>query len=250
MFPIAHLYLLSRITNLDRLGALGAMFPDTCIGGELKWEATHRPGFQIAPAFSANPDRRCDAFLRGLFTHTVDPQGLDYYNDHKLEPHPRGYSFVKAALLVEGVKTACGVDESIALWKAHNFIEMGIENLLARENPYLTQALFDAFADRETIEALSLRLAPFFQTSPEVVVRGYQILERYSCRAPQVPLQLAETYRRQLELKHQLDGIDVEAVRDLILQSRELVRDDYRQFLEFCREKIEAELEEMALLRP
>lgn len=242
MYPVTHLHLLSQLTELDGPGALGAMFPDTCITGELKWEATHCPGFQIASAFSEEQDRRSRSFLLGLFTHTADPRGLDYYNDQKLEPYRRGYSFVKAAPLVEGVKTACRVDESISLWKAHNFIEMGIENLIARENPPLNQALFSAFADRETIEALSLRLADFFHTTPEVIVRGYRVLEQYSCRAPEDPLQLAETYRRQLELKHQLDGVDVEAVKKLILQSQEIVRGDYRQFLEFCREKIASEL--------
>jgi len=238
MYPVTHLHFLSRLTELSDQAVLGAVFPDTCIAGEITWEAAHRPGFAVRNCFS----EEYRPFLLGLFTHTADPRGLDYYNDQKLPPHERGYSFLKAAPLVGGVQAACRLDEATALWKAHNFIEMGIENLIARENPHINRHLFEALQNRDLINRICGKLSGFFDKTPEQLAWGYFLLEECITQQPENTRRLAEAYQKQLEVKHQIDAIDVEAVNCLILQGQEIVKDDYREFLDFCLEKIKADL--------
>ncbi|MCL5037928.1 MAG: hypothetical protein M1269_12580 [Chloroflexi bacterium] len=238
MFPLTHLFLLSKITELDDLAVLGSLFPDTCIAGHLSWDDTHRHGLEFAGSLQREEKRLLMPFLTGFFAHSVNPPGLDYYGDECMAPGKPGYSFCKAPGIVGEVVSACNLPGEMGLWKSHNVIEMAVEVRIARLYPELEKFLEQAFNSTENLSIISGPLGRHFGVSPGDIISAYGILQSFIPASLPDEVSLGAAFAGQLEHKHGIAGVSPVYVAGLIVKADSFIVGDYEEFLEDCLDKI------------
>jgi hypothetical protein len=151
MFPLTHIWFSEKVLGyMNNLTVLGAVFPDIVITKCLKYDNTHNVGFGIYEHFKKTNPSFMD-FVKSMLTHTVNPNGLDYYSDEAYLNGYKGYCFQKGMEIEKEVIDACNIPEEYGLWKAHNFIEMGVELNIADSEPKLSQILHNSFCDKDLI---------------------------------------------------------------------------------------------------
>jgi hypothetical protein len=248
MFPVTHLYVVKSLLapqSLSNLAILGAIYPDTCISNQFTWRATHGQGLDILRSLSQAEQSDFAPFFTGLFSHGVEPRGLDYYGDLDFDHNGTGYSFLKAAPLKEAVARVCGLEEKYGLWKAHNFIEMGIEVRYSKKFPELNRQLLQVLESAHAeIRSLSRMLARFYQVPEAQLESGFQGFTGFLTPAPWDAAQLAAMFVKQLNYRLGERSIDVSAVAALIEEAAGLTLEDGEAFIEQVVRQIKAELPE------
>lgn len=237
MFPITHIWFSREVLgHINNMTVLGSIFPDTVISGFLTYEQTHRVGWGLYDFFESNCAEYLD-FAKGVVTHTVNPRGLDFYADEEYGEGSKGYCFQKAREIELEVIDACNIPSSFGLWKAHNFIEMGVElNVAELERP-LVKTLYNGLNDSGLVNAISVPLESYFGIKKlsisECMKRfsGFVELEHLNSRT------LAQKYNRQMQTKHGI-SINIDKCSNIIEKSREIVKDDFDDFTEFCTKKV------------
>lgn len=237
MFPITHIWFSRKVLGyLNNMTVLGSIFPDTVISGYLTYEQTHKVGWGLYDFFEHNYPELID-FARGAVTHTVSPKGLDFYGDEDFGEGPKGYCFQKARQIELEVIEACNIPESFGLWKAHNFIEMGIELNVAESEKTLADILHEGLNDYELINALSAPLKNYFGAEklsvPECMKRFSGFIEPENLNS----FTLAKKYNKQMQTKHGI-SIDIDKCSNIIEKSRVIVKDDFDDFTAFCTSRV------------
>lgn len=246
MFPLTHVYLAQKIfpTASDSL-VLGSIFPDTTIGNSLTYDQTHRRGREIYQHIQMKkPDFL--PFARGILTHGVDPQGLDFFGDEKYHGCEKGYCFEKARAIIRPTIEACNLPARFGWWKAHNFIEMAIELDIAARYPAAHQALSKAYDNSQLIADVGELMADFFYETPDGIIRGIKHFRSYVLEEGVSAGNLAINYNKQMFRRHSI-SINVDKVEELIARARDLVKDDYQQFLDYCVKQV-AKIEQLNVL--
>jgi len=240
VFPATHLFLLSQIHPLENLAILGSLFPDTCITAVIPWQESHCCGFSLRDFMSPKERRELRPFLVGLLAHGIVPPGLDYYGDNSWGREEMGYAFLKAAPLVDEVIRVCRIPPEWGLWKAHNFVEMGIEAFIIDRRPDLPDCISRALLDGQALSALSEVLGRFWGKSGEDIVLAYKVLHTLTWCGSGGPKDLATMYAKQLLYRHGIYGVEEEQVARLIINAGELVRNEYESFLSSAANEIYA----------
>lgn len=233
MFPLTHVYVAQKVFQpTTDLLILGSIFPDTTIGNSLTYDQTHRQGKAIYNYIKRkNPDFL--PFAWGIITHGVNPKGLDYFGDEKYNNFLKGYCFEKARPIIQATIEACNLPPRFGWWKAHNFIEMAIELDIVSRFPQVHQALSKAYENSQLIADIGELMADFFYETPDGIIRGLKHFRQYILEEGVSASNLAINYDRQMFRRHSIN-INIDKVEELIIWSRELVQDDYEQFLEYC----------------
>jgi hypothetical protein len=232
VFPLTHLHVAREVlSQLDEEIAVGSIFPDTIISMPLKWDETHLGFNGFFECLKEEERTGNSGFLAGFMTHGVEPRGLDYYGDVAYGGNDAGYSFQKSAFLVPAVSDCLGVDEETARWKAHNFVEMGAEMLISKENPDLGQALASGLGDMKLIRRISGLLSRFYGLKREVIEGAFGKFRDFIEPRLAGPEELAAKYLLQLGHRHGLGGLDLKRMAGLICEGEKLVRDDLYGFL-------------------
>ncbi len=235
MFPLTHVYFYSTIFPVSNGGVLGSVFPDTTLLTGMKWASTHKMTLDLFNRAKNQKDPAVRSFILGLMTHGVDSLGLDYYGDEEYKPGSPGYAYIKSRPLIEDVIRVCGIPAHMGPWKAHNFIEMGIESLVARKEPRLEEWVSNARHDVRGIDSISGMLGEYYSLEPSVFKKG--MIRFIDFLQPSgSPEDLASSYCRVLRVRHQIQNLPVEDVSRLIYRARDLIRDEYEFFLDECRE--------------
>jgi hypothetical protein len=232
VFPLAHLYVAREVlSHLDEEIALGSIFPDTVIAMPIDWDATHRGFAGFFQSLKKDERSSISGFLAGFIMHGVEPRGLDYFGDEKYGGKNSGYSFQKSAPLVSAVSACLGVDEEMARWKAHNFIEMGVEMHLSRIAPDLGEILGSGLKNKKYIRLASSLLSRFYGIEAEEIEGGFGRFCDFvePCHADSESL--AGKYLLQLRHKHGLQGLDRRRIAALISEGEALIKDDLSSFL-------------------
>jgi hypothetical protein len=141
---------------------LGSIFPDTVIKCCLTYDQTHNIGWGLYDYFSEYAEEYLD-FAKAMVTHTVTPKGLDFYGDEEYGSGYKGYCFQKAAAIEKEVIEACNIPDKFGLWKAHNFIEMGIEMNITYTEKELVNIFHKGLADTKLINQLSSHIDKYFR---------------------------------------------------------------------------------------
>jgi hypothetical protein len=230
MFPITHIGFAEKVMNFRNSSViLGAVYPDIVITGCLDYKQTHYCGFELYDYLKGY----CPDFAQAMITHTVKPMGLDYYGDESYKEGYKGYCFQKAQLIVDRVIDACNIPESFGLWKAHNFVEMGIELNTIESQPYLVEELHKAFLDKAAIEQIARPIEHYYGLMNNEIAKSFYKLSHYieldrsNCHT------MAEKYNLQMQSKHHI-SIDVNKAEEIIESCRSIVRNDIEEFIQSC----------------
>lgn len=230
MFPITHIWFAEKV--LGRINSsviLGAIFPDIVITGCLEHKQTHCCGYELYDYLKWD----CSDFARAMATHTVSPKGLDYYGDECYGTGYKGYCFQKGSMIVEDVIRACNLPEEFGLWKAHNFIEMGIELNMIDENSSLLSKLSNAFLDKAAVNHIAEPIERYFNLKPHTIEESFQRFSEFIQLSQTSSYALAVKYDMQMQSKHNIK-IDVEQSSAIIQKCRSIVKDDIDEFMRYC----------------
>jgi len=242
MFPLTHVYMIQKIFQpADDLLVLGSIFPDSTIGNSLTYNQTHRQGKRI---YEYIKDKEPDflPFILGVISHGVEPKGLDYFGDEKYLDFEKGYCFEWARPIVDATIEVCNLPRRFGWWKAHNFIEMAIELDIAYRYPEAHAALSRAYENTELIAWAGETLADFFYATPHEIIAGIIHFRNYVLEEGVSASKLAISYNNQMFRRHSIK-VDIEKVEELILWARELVKDNYEDFLDYCSKEIRRTLD-------
>ncbi len=230
MFPITHIWFAERLLKTRDNGlTLGAVFPDIVITGCLDYKQTHYCGRSLYEYLKGE----ASFFARGMITHTIDPRGLDYYGDESYKQGYKGYCFQKGQSIVDRVIKACRLPEEFGLWKAHNFIEMGIELNILQEDPGLAGALHRAFCDEANLRQAGELLESYFDLKKYCINESFKRFSEYIELENSNSHKLAAKYDMQMRSKHGI-SIDISEAAEIIEACRSLVKEDFPQFIEDC----------------
>ncbi len=243
MFPITHIWFSGKVLGyMNNMTVLGSVFPDTVIKCSLTYDQTHNVGWGLYKYFMEKDKAYID-FAKAMATHTVNPKGLDFYGDEEYGDGYKGYCFQKAAEIEAEVIEACNIPEKFGLWKAHNFIEMGIEMNIAESNKEILDIFHKGLTDYCLLKELSPILDGYFKLEEssvfDCICRFAEIMELKDLSS----FALANRYDTQMKVKHGIN-IDISKCSDIIEKSRIIVQEDFDCFIDFCTEKIAAMLKE------
>lgn len=235
MFPQTHVHFARRV--LGRMSdtiALGSIFPDTIINPNLGHKEAHSLGSSLMNIFREK-DELID-FARGVITHGIEPNGLDFYGDEQYLDFERGYCFEKARPLVEQTTRACNIPERMGWWKAHNIVEMGIELHVSGDNRY-GDIIRSACNNNELIRHISRELPPGICPSASFLLQRIRKFPHYIEVNEITPESLAKKYGIQMHARHGVQ-IDTVEVAKLISNAAERIVDDIEDFFKFVHGKV------------
>jgi hypothetical protein len=245
LFPITHLYFYTLMFKPSSLGAIGAMFPDTTLLTGLRWADTHLRAVEFYDSlfgkrsFADAQDDKLGEFTDlalGFLTHGVDSGGLDFYGDEKYLDFEKGYSYSRAVPLVDEVIRVCRIPREMGLWKAHNFIEMGIESLVASSNPQIGQWVGEFGKDLGAVKRAAGILSRFYQMESQVFERAISGFVRF-LKPSGSPEELGESYADVLRIRHGILDADPREISIVINKAAELIEGEYLDFLHGCAKK-------------
>ncbi|MHB1393363.1 MAG: hypothetical protein ACYCYE_09865 [Clostridia bacterium] len=221
---------------------LGSVFPDTVIKCCLTYDQTHNVGWGLYEYFRNHREEYLD-FARAMVTHTVNPRGLDFYGDEEYGSGYKGYCFQKAVEIEKDVIAACNIPDKFGLWKAHNFIEMGIEMNIANSESELVNIFHKGLTDSYLIHELSPYIDKYFGLTDGSVADCFSRFTGFIELRELSSLALANRYSTQMQVKHGIK-IDISKCSDIIEKSRTIVQEDFESFIDNCIEKVETMLKE------
>jgi hypothetical protein len=235
MFPVTHLYFYSLMFPVTTEAMIGAVFPDTCLNSGLEWHQSHY-AMDLYNRLSNDEKRNFRDFIRGFLSHSVDSHGLDFYGDEKYGNGQKGYSYIRSESLIPDVVKACKIPESMGAWKSHNFIEMGVESLIVENHPEIKDWIEKVKRDKDEICRVAWFLSKFFPVDRLILEKSIKVFfDRILFSSD--PLELAITYKCQLGIRPGVEIPDPGDIAGIIVRAREIIRDEYMDFLLECREK-------------
>lgn len=243
MFPITHIWFSRRVLGyINNMTVLGSVFPDTVIKCCLTYDQTHNIGWGLYEYLKEYGDE-CLDFARAVVTHTVNPKGLDFYGDEEYGDGYKGYCFQKAAGIEKEVIEACNIPDRFGLWKAHNFIEMGIEMNIVDSERELVNVFCEGLTDSCLVKEISSRLDEYFKLEDKSVDNCFSKFAEFMELKDLSSLALANRYNTQMQVKHGIN-INISRCRDIIEKSRSIVQEDFEGFIDFCTVKVDSMLKE------
>ena len=230
MYPLAHLYFMELfIKEPDDAAILGSIFPDIAILCGLEWRASHSLGELIRRQFRHGGEVK-DHFSLGVMSHGIEPKGLDYYSDVKFGVFERGYCYEKARPLVDVVIEALHVTPEDGWWKAHNFIEMGVELYVYKQRPELFAKLRAAFSNAGLMNSLAYDLSPLLNIGADVLLSCFERFKRFAVTEPIDAETMAFRYQRQIYFRHSIESINVSQTSNIIEEGERIILLDIEDF--------------------
>lgn len=243
MFPITHIWFCRKVLGYsNNMTVLGSIFPDTVIKCSLNRDQTHNVGWGLYKYLNNNRNEYLE-FARAMATHTVNPRGLDFYGDEEYGDGYKGYCFQKAAVIEKEVIEACNIPVEFGLWKAHNFIEMGIEMNIAECERELMTVFHKGLTDYCLIKEISLYLDKYYGLKDNSTAECFSKFTEFMELQDLNSYSLANRYNIQMQYKHGI-SIDISKCSNIIEKARIIAHEDFENFMEFCAGKVKAMLKE------
>jgi len=216
---------------------------------------------------------------RAAITHGASPRGLDYYADEayvgaaSVAPCPRssvaarvpkepsedngfaadprvdeeadrGYAFQLGRRFSARAAEVCGVAPELGWWKAHNFVEMAVELMVASRDPDVGEELLKALRTPAVLRSAGAATARALELDEHRLVEGLGMLPRYLQLSPLSAGLLAEKYELQVRARHGVTRVDCLGVESLITECVEVVRCSVDSFFDSTVQPVKAVLED------
>ena len=238
MYPLAHLYFMELFMKKpDHAAILGSVFPDIAILSGLDWRTSHSLGDLIWRNFRHSGEEKSH-FALGVVSHGIEPKGLDYYSDVKFGVFERGYCYEKARPLVDAVIKALNVTPEDGWWKAHNFIEMGVELYVYKQRPELFANLRAAFFDETLMNSLSGDLSPLLNIEEDVLLNCFERFRRFAVTEPVDAEIMAYRYQKQIFFRHSIESINVSQTSSIIEEGEKAILHDIEDFFHYVEDRV------------
>lgn len=244
MFPLTHLYTAKTVLGYEnKQTALGALFPDYGSYLGLGRNLCHEIGLDMYHYAQEKDVSRLD-FTLGALTHGTALPGIDYYADEEYHGIRPGFCFQKGEAIVNEVAAACQLPSQMALWKAHNIIEMGFDVVTERRCPQIAKNLITALPVARQSFCGDF-LADYLQLPGEsiremfIVVSGFYSLDGNDING------MAEKFITSLKRRHNIVGCNKEDLIKLIGIAAEIIDPLYDDFMAETTLKIKAALHKL-----
>lgn len=245
MYPLTHIYFAKKVLRyLDDPAILGSIFPDVIILSGIPWKESHTLGMKIWQHFRGKQADLVN-FSLGVITHGIEPKGLDFYSDEKYKNFEKGYCFEKAKPLIGSVVEACNISSKDGWWKAHNFIEMGVELYINEKCPQLLPSLQKSFDNNSLVQKLGKELSPVLDRDKDLIENNFFTFKRFLKEEPLDAELLALRYQRQIYFRHNIESIDLVESQDIIHRGKVLVANDIEDFFGEVGEKVRPVLDKL-----
>lgn len=239
MYPTTHIWFAEKVLGRQSSDiVLGAIFPDIAITRCLNYTDTHYCGWKLYNHL----EEYSKDFAKAMITHVVKPMGLDYYGDESYMSGYKGYCFQKGQQIVKQVIEACNIPEVFGLWKAHNFIEMGIELIVNEKNQTIASKLHKAFQDKDAISLVAKPIEEYYGLRSGIITESFEKYAEFIEIDKLNSYTLAEKYDMQMQSKHDI-SINVEKSAEIIQMCKDIVQPDLDDFIDYCSANITALLE-------
>jgi hypothetical protein len=230
MYPLTHLYFAEKVLGpLDDKIILGSIFPDMTILIGIDWNRSHTLGLELWRHLREK-NKSLINFSLGVISHGIDPKGLDYYSDEKYRNFEKGYCFEKARPLVKSVVDACYISSGDGWWKAHNFIEMGIELYIYEKHPELLPLLRKSLANIVLVRKLCQELSFILGKDEATLEKIFFAFRKFIEEEPLDAQLLALRYQKQIYFRYNIESIDLMKCQGIIQKGKKLVVSDIEDF--------------------
>jgi hypothetical protein len=240
MFPHTHAYATKEITGRsDSLLIYGSILPDIAITKILEWNAISTKAEDFRNWLISKDNAYVDLGL-GMMLHEF-PCGIDRFT-HTSYKGNQGYAIENSKFLIKDVAFCFDVTLDHASFFAHRLIELGVELLVIKDNPWVVELV------RTSVNTVDMKkIAQYFSqyygtkeddTDKAITAYNQALLEPDYCTIEGV----VET---KDSMVRQLFGIsiDKDKTRAVIKKSVEVVEPDYKDFIsytiEMCKNDIE-----------
>lgn len=233
MFPLTHMAAAKEILDKDTIMvATGAIFPDDCAFLGYSRNTCHNLSLDLYDYCREYwPEEPYLDFVRASLTHSPILPGLDFYADEEYGGELRGYCFQRGEKLVPKVMQICHLNEGLAYWKAHNFIEMAFEVLTADRYPGIGDEI-TALLPRLEQEFPATFLAEYLHRDEASIHKMYRVVSEHFCFDGHDIREMAARFTRHIAHSFQVECADADAAASLILEAKELVANEYDAFMD------------------
>jgi len=204
----------------QQLVYVGSILPDFICGMGFDRNVWHSQGAAFLK-FCQNRGRQAEALALGVCLHGDDGFGFDTFADEVWQGK-MGWCFLQCLPYIPDVVLACNLPRSLALWKAHNMVELAAELELAAAYPQLGPRLLAAVHSDAVLDVVGAELAAY-SSSPSEPPNMRRILrtmnERFSVEQV-TAADCAGKYLQQLAKRHQVSGGSVSELAELLEQIR------------------------------
>ncbi len=230
MYPLAHLYFAEKaLGGLSEETILGSIFPDIAFFSGFDWQHSHSLGQDLWCEFHSNGEGMVN-FCHGVVSHGIKPQGLDYYSDQQYRDYEKGYCYEKARSLIDGVVEACNISSGDGWWKAHNFIEMGVELFVFEKRPELLHYLHKALSQGTLIREICNKVAPSLGKDRCSLEKGYLFFKEFVERGPMNARSLALRYQEHIYMRYRSNSVNLSQCEDIIERGKSNIISDIDRF--------------------
>lgn len=240
MFPHAHAYATKEITGRsDSLLIYGSILPDIAITKILEWNAISTKAEDFRNWLISKDNAYIDLGL-GMMLHEF-PFGIDRFT-HTSYKGNQGYAIEKSKLLIKDVAFCLDVTLDQAGVFAHRLIELGVEFLVIKDNPWVVE-LVRTSVNTVDMKIIAQYFSQYYGTKEDDTNKAFTayhqaLLEPDYCTIDGIVETRDSMVRDLFGI-----SIDKDKTRAVIIKSVEVVAPDYKDFISYAIEMCKNDIE-------
>jgi hypothetical protein len=231
MFYNVHAYLAEKFFNSkDSLLIIGSFLPDIAITKIFEWDkGLHgKENANQFIKFLQKEEPQFDFLGKGVLAHCI----VDDYS-HLEYAGGTGFAYQNNKKLAALIKRYYKVDDTLALKKAHNFIEIGVDISLLNDYPQIYSEVNEALENTNKLK-ISQVLGKYFNMDSQKIHTATKI---YFELITKNDLTIKESWIllwKDLSKMMKLNDIKDEEIQLLIDEGVNIVKNTYKDYLNFC----------------
>ncbi len=243
MFPLTHIATAQAVLGKENnMTVLGSVFPDFVTYLGIGRNVGHELGQDLYNYCQSNYPE-CVDFALAVLTHGTSLPGIDSYADEVYHHKRPGFCFQEGAKIAPLVEKYCKVPANMALWKAHNFIEIAFDVLTAAKYPDLqARAERHIYSPNEPVIEM---LHHYLQVPKASLEKMFQVTPRQFCFDGTNVALITEKFLDSLERRHGIVGGDLEKATEISRQAVEIITPQYEDFMTEVLSKISDDLSKL-----
>lgn len=229
MFPLTHIAAAQAVLKKENtLTVFGSVFPDYVPYLGMGRNLGHELGRDLYYETLSKDSSMLD-FALGVLTHGTALPGLDMYADEDYHGTGEGFCFREGRKIAKEVENICKVPPALAVWKAHNFIEIGFDAITAKKFPNMRER-----AEKNLLHSsfpnLSY-LSSYLSLPEENLAAMFREVPQQFCFDGSDLKELTRKYLLSLERRHGIVGGDLKEAMTITEKAVAIVEPQYDDFM-------------------